>query len=111
MPFKDRPLVYVAGPYTSSDPVRNTHNTIRLAQELADEGLVTPVVPHLTMLWHAVVPQEIDFWYAYDVMAQHYKHATEKGVKPVSGCRSTSAKTPPSRPKAKRFASWHHANN
>jgi nucleoside 2-deoxyribosyltransferase len=65
--YKDRPLVYVAGPYTSPDPVENTHNTIRLASELIDEGLVTPVVPHLTLLWHAVTPRPIEFWYEYDV--------------------------------------------
>jgi hypothetical protein len=65
--YQDRPLVYVAGPYTKPDPVENTNAVIALASELIDEGLVTPVVPHLTLLWHLVRPRPLDFWYAYDV--------------------------------------------
>jgi hypothetical protein len=60
-------LVYIAGPYSHPDPVANTHAVIALASELIDEGLVTPLVPHLTLLWHAVSPRPLDFWYAYDV--------------------------------------------
>jgi hypothetical protein len=65
--YVDRPLVYVAGPYTNPDPVENTNLIIRFATDLIDEGLVTPVVPHLTLLWHLVVPRPLEFWYAYDV--------------------------------------------
>src|SRR4051812_42814019 len=65
--YEDRPLVYIAGPYTNPDPVANTHGVIRLASEMIDEGLVTPVIPHLTLLWHLVSPRPLDFWYAYDV--------------------------------------------
>jgi nucleoside 2-deoxyribosyltransferase len=65
--YEDRPLVYIAGPYSRPDPVANTNAVIALASELVDEGLVTPLVPHLTMLWHAVSPRPLDFWYAYDV--------------------------------------------
>ena len=66
-PFVERPLVYVAGPYTSPDPVQNTHRVIELAGRLVDEGLITPVVPHLTLLWHLVQPREVEFWYEYDL--------------------------------------------
>ena len=65
--FADRPLVYLAGPYSHADPVANTHDTIRLAGRIADEGVVTPVVPHLTLLWHLVEPKPIEFWYGYDL--------------------------------------------
>jgi hypothetical protein len=65
--YEDRPLVYVAGPYTHPDPVSNTNAVIVLASELVDEGLVTPFVPHLTMLWHAISPRPLDFWYEYDI--------------------------------------------
>jgi hypothetical protein len=67
MSYTDRPLVYVAGPYTRPDPVANTHDTIKFATELIDEGLVTPLVPHLTLLWHVVVPRPLEFWYEYDI--------------------------------------------
>jgi len=66
--YVDRPMVYVAGPYTSPDPVKNTHDTVHRASEMIDEGKVTPVVPHLTLLWHLVVPRtDVEFWYAYDL--------------------------------------------
>jgi Domain of unknown function (DUF4406) len=67
LPYAERPLVYIAGPYTHPDPVENTHRTIRFATKLIDEGLVTPVVPHLTLLWHLVVPRPLEFWYEYDI--------------------------------------------
>lgn len=62
-----KPLVYLAAPYTHPDPVANTHRVIQIATQLVDEGLVTPVVPHLTMLWHLVEPRPISYWYAYDL--------------------------------------------
>jgi len=65
--YEDRPLVYIAGPYTLPDPVANTNAVITLASDLIDEGLVTPLVPHLTLLWHLAAPRPLDFWYAYDV--------------------------------------------
>jgi nucleoside 2-deoxyribosyltransferase len=67
VPYESRPLVYVAAPYTRPDPVKNTNKAIRVAAELVDEGVVTPFVPHLTLLWHLVDPRPLDFWYEYDV--------------------------------------------
>ena len=65
--FLSRPLVYVAGPYTNPDPIQNTHTTIKIANDLIDEAVVTPVIPHLTLLWHMVSPRPLEFWYAYDL--------------------------------------------
>lgn len=65
--YADRPLVYLAAPYTTPDPVTNTHTAIKVASELIDGGLVTPVVPHLTLVWNLVDPREVEFWYAYDL--------------------------------------------
>ena len=65
--YVERPLVYLAGPYSHPDPVANTNAVVALASELIDEGFVTPVVPHLTLLWHAISPRPLEFWYAYDV--------------------------------------------
>jgi Domain of unknown function (DUF4406) len=65
--FTRRPLVYVAGPYTNPDPVENTNRTIHAVDALIERGLVTPVSPHLTLLWHLVKPRPLDFWYAYDL--------------------------------------------
>lgn len=66
--FTNLPLVYCAGAYTNPDPVENTHNAICFADDLATEGVVTPVLPHTTLLWHIVRPHaDIDFWYEYDL--------------------------------------------
>lgn len=61
-------LVYIAGPYSHPDPVANTHNAVAFADDLYVEckPLLVPVVPHLSMLWHAIRPHDIDFWYEYD---------------------------------------------
>lgn len=65
--FLRRPLVYVAAPYTRPDPVENTHLLIAEVNQIAEEGIVTPIAPHLTLLWHLVRPQPLEFWYAYDL--------------------------------------------
>lgn len=66
--FHERPLVYIAGPYTRPDPVSNTHRTIMAAEDLHDSGLVTCVVPHTTLLWHAIAPHDdVEHWYEYDL--------------------------------------------
>lgn len=65
----NRPMVYLAGPYATPDPVENTHKTLKFADRLIEEGVVTPFVPHLTLLWHLVTPRPATFWYAYDFAA------------------------------------------
>lgn len=61
-----KPLVYVAGPYTRPDPVANTHAIIKLADAVMTCG-VTPVVPHLSLLWHVVSPKPYEDWLALDI--------------------------------------------
>lgn len=66
--FCDRPLVYVAGPYTRPDPVFNTHAAVRAGEDLQSTGLVTCLVPHLSLLSHIIVPHnDIDHWYEHDL--------------------------------------------
>jgi len=71
--FWERPLVYVAGPYRTPDPVVNTANAVKTGDELNDSGIVTAFVPHLTLLWHLVCPHgdtTVDgqaYWYEYDM--------------------------------------------
>ena len=62
-----KPLVYIAGPYTLPDPVANTRRAVHFAERLFSEGKVTPVVPHLTMLWHFILPHSLEWWYRYDI--------------------------------------------
>lgn len=66
-PYVGRPLVYLAAPYTKPDPIENTHRAIATASVLIEEGVVTPVVPHLTLVWHLLEPRDVKFWYEYDI--------------------------------------------
>lgn len=61
------PLVYLAGPYSQGDPVQNTHETVHLATALWESGLLVPVVPHLSLLWHAITPLPYEDWMALDL--------------------------------------------
>lgn len=72
-----KPLIYIAGPYTNPDPVENTHKAIRLATALCDSPTfgLHPVVPHLTLLWHAVTPKPLEYWYEHDMHLLHACHA------------------------------------
>lgn len=60
-----RPLIYLAGPYSRPDPVRNTHRVIRVADALLAAGFV-PLIPHLTLAWHLVSPKRYETWLDYD---------------------------------------------
>lgn len=60
------PHVYIAGPYTRPDPVENTNRAIRIGMSLYKDNIAFPVIPHLTLLTHMVMPHPADFWYEFD---------------------------------------------
>jgi len=62
----NKPLVYIAGPYTRPDPVANTRRAILVWQELREGGLVTPIVPHTSLLMDFIVPMPFEKWLEYD---------------------------------------------
>lgn len=55
---------YIAAPYAVPDPVKNTHRVIKFAEKVIEKGYL-PIIPHLTLLWHAVEPKPEEFWYDY----------------------------------------------
>ena len=59
------PLIYIAAPYTIPDPVENTHHACQIADALLEAGF-TPLIPHLSLLWHLVSPKPYGVWLAYD---------------------------------------------
>lgn len=61
----DVPLVYIAAPFASPDPVANTHAVIRIADGLLHAGF-TPFIPHLSLAWQLVSPKPYDTWLSYD---------------------------------------------
>jgi hypothetical protein len=63
----NRPLLYLAAPYTRPDPIENTHRIAKVATIVYEQTDWVPFVPHLSMLWHTITPRPIDFWYSYDI--------------------------------------------
>lgn len=66
-PMHERPLIYVAGPYTNPDPVLNTRQAVQVGDELTARGDVTAYVPHISLLWHIVSPHDLEWWYEFDL--------------------------------------------
>ncbi len=64
--MKSRPWVYVAGPYTKGDVVVNVRNAVLAGQTLWERGY-WPFVPHLTHLWHTIIPQPYKQWLEFDL--------------------------------------------
>lgn len=79
-----KPLVYVAGPYTTPDPVINVRRACSVADELVRAGAAV-VVPHLTMLWHLASPASIDEWYQRDLDVLEHCHALVRFHGPSPG--------------------------
>lgn len=63
----EKPLVYVAGPYTNPDPVLNTREAFQHGLTIYESTGCPVIVPHLTLLGHAMFPRDIDFWYEFDL--------------------------------------------
>lgn len=59
--FEPLPLVYVAGPYTRPDPVLNTRDAVLTADQVLELGAVA-VLPHLSLLHHAISPKPYEDW-------------------------------------------------
>jgi hypothetical protein len=59
--------IYVAGPYTKGDVIINVREAVKVGDRLRLMGHV-PYIPHLSMLWHLILPHEdIDYWYQFDL--------------------------------------------
>jgi hypothetical protein len=80
-------LVYVAGPYTSPDPIENTNTAIRIADDLYHDshGLIVPIIPHLTAFWHLVRPHEYSYWLSYDLKVMSRCDAVFRWPGPSTG--------------------------
>ena len=59
-----RPLVYIAGPY-SSNPDVCTYQAMSVGSRMIDAGL-TPIIPHLTHFIELQFPRPYEQWMDYD---------------------------------------------
>jgi hypothetical protein len=62
----NKPLVFVASPYTKGDPAVNVHFQCAVFDRLLTDGLVLPLVPLWTHFQHTVFPRPYSDWVAYD---------------------------------------------
>ena len=62
----EKPIVYIASPYTGGDPAINTHFQCRMFDQLLSDGVVWPVAPLWTHFQHTLFPRPYEDWIAYD---------------------------------------------
>lgn len=55
-------FVYVAGPYSSPDPVINTKIAMEIGDLLEDTGKFIAYIPHLSMFRHLLHNRQYDYW-------------------------------------------------
>ncbi len=67
-------LIYVAGPY-SSDPVLGTRDAVQAGLAIYERWNVGVVIPHTSLLSHAMFPRPVEFWYAFDLKQVEHCHA------------------------------------
>lgn len=62
----NKPVVFIASPYTRGDPAVNVHFHCRIFDELLSQGQVLPLAPLWTHFQHTVFPRPYEDWLAYD---------------------------------------------
>jgi hypothetical protein len=60
-------LVYIAGPYSSGDQVLNTRRAMEAGLLVHERTGAGVIVPHLTLIGHAMFPRQVDYWYEFDL--------------------------------------------
>lgn len=68
-------LVYVAGPYSTGDPVLNTRRAAEAGLRIHEATGAGVLIPHVTLLTHAMFPRDLDYWYRFDLaQVDHCTH-------------------------------------
>ena len=62
----EKPIVYIASPYTKGDVAMNTHFQCKVFDQLLTDGKVFPVAPLWSHFQHTVFPRPYKDWIAYD---------------------------------------------
>ena len=57
--------IYVAGPISKGDQIRNCSEAIKVGDHLLKLGLV-PFIPHLSIAWHMITPVEYEDFMKWD---------------------------------------------
>lgn len=59
--LSSKPRIYLAGPYSKGDVVKNIQKAVTMADIIAERGGI-PFVPHLMAFWHLAYPRPYEFW-------------------------------------------------
>lgn len=62
----DKPVIYIAGPYTMPDPAVNVREACLVAESIVGMGGM-PMVPVLMHLWHLISPHGWQYWMNIDL--------------------------------------------
>jgi hypothetical protein len=62
----DKPIVYIASPYTEGDEGINVHFQCEIFNRLMDDKKVWPVAPMWAHFQHTIFPRPYQDWVAYD---------------------------------------------
>lgn len=118
-----RTRVYVAGPLTLGDPIRNVRAAVDAATALLERGYA-PFVPHLNEFWHFAAAQTEATWLAWDFewlaacdvllrlpgvsvgADQEVALATELGIPVYYSLDSLCATVAPNRGPSMSFLDW-----
>ena len=63
----NRPVVYIASPYTRGDVAINTHFQCSVFDKLLNDQKVWPVAPLWSHFQHTLFPRKYDDWIEYDL--------------------------------------------
>jgi len=62
----NKPIVYIASPYTKGDPAISVHFQCNVFNKLMDDRKVWPIVPLSTHFQHTLFPRPYEDWVGYD---------------------------------------------
>jgi hypothetical protein len=62
----EKPVVFIASPYTKGDAAVNTHFQCKIFDQLLTEDRVIPIVPLWTHFQHLLFPRPYEDWLKYD---------------------------------------------
>jgi hypothetical protein len=62
----DKPIVYIASPYSKGDPAVNTHFQCAVFDQLLSGGRVIPIAPLWSHFQHLLFPRPYADWITYD---------------------------------------------
>lgn len=59
-------IVYISSPYSKGDISENIRRVCLAGDEILKKGH-TPLIPHLSLIWHLISPKSWDIWLEIDL--------------------------------------------